>query len=110
MTTVTVTTTATIAQPTVDFTGYYGQSCDAGTEEGAGSDGTFVEGECVGLPDQISIDDESFSPGTFAGVTAADCSIVLYTDPACTQEDSTVPATGCIFVGYDFAGMLMCTT
>ncbi|MCJ1388317.1 hypothetical protein MMC18_001163 [Xylographa bjoerkii] len=107
MTTVTVTVTADETKPTVAFTGFYTQSCDAGTENG--DDGSFIEGECMGLPDQISIEDGGFSAGTSTGLTAADCTITFYSDTACTQEEHSAPATpGCQFVGYDFSGLLTC--
>ncbi|MCJ1400014.1 hypothetical protein MMC11_003217 [Xylographa trunciseda] len=107
LTTVTVTVTAEITKPTVAFTGFYGQACDAGTENG--DDGSFIEGECISLPDQISIDDEGFSAGSSVGLTAADCTITFYSDPACTQVEHTAPATpGCQFVGFDFSGELTC--
>ncbi|MCJ1320227.1 hypothetical protein MMC15_005565 [Xylographa vitiligo] len=106
-TTVTVTVTADVTKPTVAFTSFYGQECDAGTE--LGDDGSFIEGECISLPDQISIDDDGFDAGTSTGLTAADCTITFYSDPGCTVVEHTAPATpGCQFVGYDFAGELTC--
>ncbi|MCJ1283027.1 hypothetical protein MMC26_002354 [Xylographa opegraphella] len=106
--TVTVTATATATRPTLAFTGYYGESCDAGTEED-NSSGSFVEGECMMLPIQISIEDGAFDAGTETGLTAADCMITFYSGADCTTEEHTAPATpGCQFVGYDFSGLLTC--
>ncbi|MCJ1420347.1 hypothetical protein MMC32_006704 [Xylographa parallela] len=108
VTTVTVTVTADVTKPTVAFTGFYGQNCDAGTENG--DDGSFIEGECQSLPDQISIDEEGFSAGSSTGLTAADCMITFYTDTGCTVVERTAPATpGCQFVGFDFSGELTCS-
>ncbi|MCJ1296429.1 hypothetical protein MMC34_007995 [Xylographa carneopallida] len=107
LTTVTVTVTASVTKPTVAFTGFYGQNCDAGTENG--DDGSFVEGECVSLPDQISIEEDGFSAGSSTGLTAADCTITFYSDSGCTIVEHTAPATpGCQFVGFDFSGELTC--
>ncbi|MCJ1434077.1 hypothetical protein MMC27_003443 [Xylographa pallens] len=107
MTTVTVTVTADVTKPTVAFLGFYGQNCDAGTENG--DDGSFIEGECLSLPDQLSIEEDGFSAGSSTGLTAADCTITFYSDPGCTTVEHTAPATpGCQFVGFDFSGELTC--
>jgi hypothetical protein len=106
VTAATATSTVVDTLPSLDFTGYGGPGC-SGANLGAGS---FVAGQCVALPVQVSIDAYAFNTGTCADT--ASCVLNLYNYGGCVpgQFVNTVDdfEPSCIYVGNAFLGQLSC--
>jgi len=105
-TAVAATATVVDTHPSINFEGYGGGSCDEFPE----GPGTFVAGECVSLPFQISLEDDAISPGTCADTSS--CVLNLYPygsncNPA-SLERSVGTGAQCIYVGDAFFGQLVC--
>jgi hypothetical protein len=104
------TATTTIVEgpvaPHIDFTGYNGASC---TDPNLGP-GSFVNGECVELPDQFNLEDDALNPGTCADTSG--CVLYLFNFGGCESDEliNTITDLGpaCVYVEDALYGQLVC--
>jgi hypothetical protein len=106
VTAATATSTFVETQPSLDFTGFGSVGC---SEYNLGP-GSFILGDCVELPNQISIFDYAFNTGTCAETFT--CVANLYAFGGCLPSNlvGTIDnlGPGCFYTGSADYGQLSC--
>jgi hypothetical protein len=110
-TVVTADATSTIVDtyPYIEFTGYISDSsCSSGNTES----GSFVAGDCVILPNELSIEDVALHPGNICADPST-CVLNFYGSDfhGCSPDNFITTGStgaGCIYTGDYLYGQLLC--